>query len=153
MFGKEKSGKVRCFGKTLTPTVFKRNEEIAAIKKQHSDEMTSVKREMEGLKFLVKSLLKQQNPNFDEGEVNGIMATALGNEKNATPHSSTSNHVPHREKVSFLLLSKLMHRIYIDDALSCDVIPIIQRNLKICAEVTMFLKRKKESAFIGMKSI
>ncbi|XP_057449367.1 uncharacterized protein LOC130740706 [Lotus japonicus] len=98
LFGKEKSGKVRCFGKTLTPTVFKRNEEIAAIKKQHSDEMTSVKREMEGLKFLVKSLLKQQNPNFDEGEVNGIMATALGNEKNATPHSSTSNHVPHREK-------------------------------------------------------
>ncbi|XP_057436928.1 uncharacterized protein LOC130729257 isoform X3 [Lotus japonicus] len=98
LFGKEKSGKVHCYGRTVTPSMFKRKEEIAAIKKQHSNEMTSVKREMEGLKMLVKSLLLQQNPNFDEEEVNDIMGTALGNENSATPHSSTSNHVRHPEK-------------------------------------------------------
>lgn len=90
--------------------MFKRKEEIAAIKKQHSNEMTSVKREMEGLKMLVKSLLLQQNPNFDEEEVNDIMGTALGNENSATPHSSTSNHVRHPEKVSFYNSSKILHR-------------------------------------------
>ena len=33
MFGKEKLGKVHCFGRIVTPSLFKRNQEIAAIKK------------------------------------------------------------------------------------------------------------------------
>lgn len=46
LFGKEKPGRVRCFGRTVTPTMLKRNEEIAVIKKQHSNEMTSMVRKI-----------------------------------------------------------------------------------------------------------
>ncbi|KAJ1443723.1 hypothetical protein SESBI_00321 [Sesbania bispinosa] len=100
----------------LSHLQFLKNEEIAAIKKQHSNEVTSMKREMEGLKSLVKTMLKQQNPNLNEEEVDNMMATALGYENSAGPRLSASSHVPYQEEVSSYIrrkrhLSFLLFRI------------------------------------------
>ncbi|KAK7317909.1 hypothetical protein RJT34_02528 [Clitoria ternatea] len=71
LFGKEKPGRVRCLGKTLTPTILKKNEEFAAIKKQHDSEIASqeskvgvMQNEMDGLKSIVKCLLGQSIPEW-----------------------------------------------------------------------------------------
>jgi hypothetical protein len=34
LFGKEKPGRVCCYGRTVTPSMLKKNEEIANIKKK-----------------------------------------------------------------------------------------------------------------------
>ncbi|KAL6548717.1 hypothetical protein OROGR_008483 [Orobanche gracilis] len=49
------------------------------------------------LKTLVKNMLKQQNPNLSEEELANMMISAMNNDNSATPHSSASTHVPHRE--------------------------------------------------------
>ncbi|KAG5020429.1 hypothetical protein AAZX31_06G226200 [Glycine max] len=39
MFVKDKSGRVRCHGRTTTPTLLKRNKEISEIEKRHAEEV------------------------------------------------------------------------------------------------------------------
>ncbi|KAL6521405.1 hypothetical protein OROGR_017974 [Orobanche gracilis] len=98
LFGEEKPGRVRCYGKTMTPSIQKKYEDFFAIKKQHEAEITTVHRKMDGLSLLVRNLLKVQNPNLNEEEISNMMNTALGNENSATPRSSASTYVPPREK-------------------------------------------------------
>ncbi|XP_057444992.1 uncharacterized protein LOC130744758 [Lotus japonicus] len=98
LFGEEKPGRVRCLGRTVTPTMLKRNEEIAAINKQHSHEMNQMTKKMQGLEGLVRCLMKQVNPNLDDEALNNIMENALSNESSAAPRSSTSTHNPNYEK-------------------------------------------------------
>ncbi|XP_057446206.1 uncharacterized protein LOC130738273 isoform X2 [Lotus japonicus] len=76
----------------------KNNEEISAIKKQHKDEMTGMKRQMDGLTLLVRNMLKLQHPNLDEEEISNMMEAALGNENSVAPHLSASIYVPPHEK-------------------------------------------------------
>lgn len=88
----------------MTPTMLKRKEEIMVIKKQHSDEMAGVKREMDGMKALFKTMMKQQNPHLSDEEICNLMATAMGctnSTSNAPAHplSSASTHVPSRVQV------------------------------------------------------
>ncbi|XP_058734108.1 uncharacterized protein LOC131605784 [Vicia villosa] len=78
LFGKEKFGRVRCYGRTNTPTMFKRNQEISVIKKQHSDEVAGMKREMDGMKVLFKTTMKQENPHMSDEKISNMMASALG---------------------------------------------------------------------------
>ncbi|XP_057440121.1 uncharacterized protein LOC130731992 [Lotus japonicus] len=98
LFGKEKPGRVRCYGRTATPSMIKRNEEMSNMQKQHSNEMNSMKREMDGLKSLVRNMMKQQNPNLSEEELANMMAAALGSDNSAAPHSSASTHNPHLDE-------------------------------------------------------
>ncbi|XP_058765987.1 uncharacterized protein LOC131639515 [Vicia villosa] len=103
LFGKEKSGRLRCYGRTITPTMLKRKEEILVIKKQHNDEVAGMKREMDGMKALFKTMTKQQNPHMSDEEISNLMATAMGCPISSTaapadPHSSTSTHIPHCEQ-------------------------------------------------------
>ena len=42
MFGKEKPGRMRCHGKTTTPTLSKRNKEISKIEKRHAEEVNEL---------------------------------------------------------------------------------------------------------------
>ena len=42
MFGKEKLGRMRCHGKTTTPTLFKRNKEISKIEKRYAEEVNEL---------------------------------------------------------------------------------------------------------------
>jgi len=62
LFGKEKSERVRWYGKTMTPSTFKKNEEIDAIKKEYENKMTHMTHEIQGLKAMVTFEVKQQNP-------------------------------------------------------------------------------------------
>ncbi|XP_058765459.1 uncharacterized protein LOC131638953 [Vicia villosa] len=86
LFGKEKFGRVRCYGRTNTPTMFKRNQEISVIKKQHSDEVAGMKREMDGMKVLFKTTMKQENPHMSDEKISNMMASALGTTTSTTEH-------------------------------------------------------------------
>ncbi|GAU46339.1 hypothetical protein TSUD_401980 [Trifolium subterraneum] len=106
LFGKEKSGKIRCYGKTATPSMLKKKEEIATIKKQYEGEISSMKekmeahesltqKKMEAYESLLKCVMMQQNPNLSEDDVNNMMGQALGIES-VIHHSSTSTYIPEK---------------------------------------------------------
>ncbi|XP_057755716.1 uncharacterized protein LOC130974895 [Arachis stenosperma] len=65
IFGKEKAGRVRCHGRVTTPTLLKKNEEIATLKQQHATEKATLEnkvdvmqKEVDELKSLVKMMLQ-----------------------------------------------------------------------------------------------
>ncbi|KAJ1375838.1 putative transposase, Ptta/En/Spm, plant [Sesbania bispinosa] len=100
LFGKAKSGRVRCYGRIVTPSQLKRNKEIKALKKQHSIELNSCINKSQGMEALLRCLLKQNNPTLDDEATDIMIANAIANENSATmPHSSTSTHTPNIEKV------------------------------------------------------
>ncbi|KAJ1410150.1 putative transposase, Ptta/En/Spm, plant [Sesbania bispinosa] len=101
LFGKEKSGKVRCYGRTITPSQLKRNEEFDALKKQHSNELNSWISRTQGMEALLRCFLKQNNPTLDDEAIDIMMADAIANENSAAlPCSSTSTYTPNVEKVT-----------------------------------------------------
>jgi len=57
----------------MTPSTFKRNEEIAAIKKEHANEISDIKKKMKNLQTMLKVVVKQQNPDLDEEDINNMM--------------------------------------------------------------------------------
>jgi Lhr-like helicase len=91
VFGKEKPGRVRCFGRMVTPTVLKRNEEIAAIKRQYSNETTHMSKQLNSLQGLVKLLLRQSNPDLDEEALDNIIENAMDVENNASTSVDMQN--------------------------------------------------------------
>ncbi|WJX68636.1 hypothetical protein P8452_52985 [Trifolium repens] len=101
IFGKEKAGRVCCLGRTVTPTVLKRNEEIAAIKRQYSNETTHMAKKLDGLQGLVRCLLKQANPDMDDEALDTIMEKAMDN------GASTSTHMHDLDKVIFVTSRKV----------------------------------------------
>ncbi|XP_058785063.1 uncharacterized protein LOC131659974 [Vicia villosa] len=126
LFGKEKSGRVRCYGRTITPTMLKRKEEILVIKRQHNDEVAGMKREMDGMKALFKTMMKQQNPHMSDDEISNLMASAMGCSISSTaapadPHSSASTHIPHCEQILSILLVLLVGTNFVN-ASNIDVI-------------------------------
>ncbi|KAK2368034.1 hypothetical protein QL285_081266 [Trifolium repens] len=90
IFGKEKAGRMRCLGRKVTPTVFKRNEEIAEIKRHYSNETTRMAKKLDGLQGLVRCLLKQANPDFDDEALDSIMENAMDDGNGAS--TSTQMH-------------------------------------------------------------
>lgn len=92
-------GRKRCYERTATPSVLKRNEEIDALKKQHYNDMTSLRKRIERLEALVRFLLKQLIPNLDEEAVDNIMTHTLGDDNSAAPQSSISTQCSRYEKV------------------------------------------------------
>jgi hypothetical protein len=107
LFGKEKPGRVRCFGRTATPTMLKKKEEIANIKKQYEGEIScmkermevyesSTKKKMEAYESLLKGVLMHQMPNLSEDDVDNIIMRQVLGFENATHHSSTSTYVPEK---------------------------------------------------------
>ncbi|WJX67551.1 hypothetical protein P8452_52007 [Trifolium repens] len=87
IFGKEKAGRMRCLGRMVTPTVFKRNEEIAEIKRHYSNETTRMAKKLDGLQGLVRCLLKQANPDFDDEALDSIMQNAMDDDNGASTSS------------------------------------------------------------------
>ncbi|RYR03956.1 hypothetical protein Ahy_B06g083418 [Arachis hypogaea] len=47
IFGKEKAGRVRCHGRVTTPTLLKKNEEIATLKQQHATEKATLENKVD----------------------------------------------------------------------------------------------------------
>ncbi|WJX72369.1 hypothetical protein P8452_56255 [Trifolium repens] len=98
IFGKEKAGRMRCLGRMVTPTVFKRNEEIAEIKRHYSNETTRMAKKLDGLQGLVRCLLKQANPDFDDEALDSIMENAMENAMDDDNGASTSTQMHDLDK-------------------------------------------------------
>jgi len=100
LFEKEKPGRVHCYKKTMTPSQFRKNEEIAAIKKEHANTISGMAKEIQDLQAIVNFVVRQQNPDLDEEDLNNMMTHVLGKESSATgPYSSASTHDPQVKKV------------------------------------------------------
>ena len=63
VFGKEKAGQVRCYGRNVTPTSLMKAEDIESIKKEHSKQMQSMQQKLDRVQAILQAIL-QQNPHI-----------------------------------------------------------------------------------------
>ena len=83
----------------MTSSQFRKNEEIATIKKEHANAISGMTKEIQDLRAIVNFVVRQQNPNLDEEDLNNMMARILGKESSATgPYLSASTHDPQVKK-------------------------------------------------------
>ncbi|XP_058744688.1 uncharacterized protein LOC131617414 [Vicia villosa] len=99
LFGKEKPSRVRCYGRTVTPSLLKKNEEISLMKMQYDGKICDMTQKMGAMEALLKSMYMQQNSHLSEEEVNEKMREVLHNDNIPTPRSSTSTYAPTHQKV------------------------------------------------------
>ena len=65
VFGKEQPGQVRCYGRSVTTSSLKKDDEINNLKQNHANEITSLKEELrEEMQHLFTQLL-QNNPGLN----------------------------------------------------------------------------------------
>jgi len=77
----------------MTPTTLKKNQKIDALKREHVIERNDMIKKFEGLKEVMKFMLKQ-NIDLDENDIEEMMARALDNESSAVvPSSFVATHV------------------------------------------------------------
>ncbi|KAH0725481.1 hypothetical protein KY284_001346 [Solanum tuberosum] len=98
VFGKEKAGRLRCYGRSVTTSSLKKDEEINNLKQKHANEITSLKEE---LRHLFTQLL-QNNPGLNFQDMSGCVGSNLASPIDASsaqavrgtnlPHSSRSAH-------------------------------------------------------------
>ena len=113
ILGKEKAGRVRCYGRSITPSVLKKEKEIETLKRKHEEEVISLKgtvqrmeEHVNELTTLVNVLVQQNNPGISL-EVMMAQFRATPSDANSTRNvpgqvlapSSQSTHVPNNEKV------------------------------------------------------
>nr|ABN05900.1 Ubiquitin [Medicago truncatula] len=104
VFGKEKPGRLRCYGRVTTSSLLKRNK-VADMEKKHAAEVKSLtdkvqemetihRKDMaameEKLQVLLRVMLNQSNTGIDMGDLGAFLSTR--NDDNNVRHSSTSNH-------------------------------------------------------------
>ncbi|KAK2354222.1 coiled-coil domain-containing protein [Trifolium repens] len=100
LFGKERSGRIRCHGRTATPSSLRKKEEIALVKKQYDGKIADMSQKMGAMEVLLKSVYIQQNPHLSEEDVDSMISNALlGDDNSPTPRSSTSTYAPAHLKV------------------------------------------------------
>ena len=79
----------------MKPSQFRKNEEIAAIKKEHANAISGMAKEIQDLRAIVNFVVRQQNLDLDEQDLNNMMARVLGKESSATgPYSFASTYDP-----------------------------------------------------------
>ncbi|RYQ84523.1 hypothetical protein Ahy_B10g103905 [Arachis hypogaea] len=93
IFRKEKAGRVRCHGRVTTPTLLKKNEEIATLKQQHAAEKATLEskvdvmqKEVDELKSLVKMMLQQKSSGVDLEMLAAQLGSIVGNLINNDAH-------------------------------------------------------------------
>ncbi|KAG4950241.1 hypothetical protein JHK82_043595 [Glycine max] len=79
LLGKEKFGRVGCFGRIVTPSHLKRKEEIFALK-EHANEWNNWARRFEGLESLLICFMKQNNRNLDDEALDDMIRNVVANE-------------------------------------------------------------------------
>ncbi|KAK2389979.1 hypothetical protein QL285_063531 [Trifolium repens] len=100
VFGKERPGRFRCLGRNITKTSLKRKSEINALKKAHSEEVSTLRNDFEGridrLQNAFKALMQHCNPQFNMESIEDLLGLSHGDAKESGPqmHSSTSTHAP-----------------------------------------------------------
>ncbi|CAL5190415.1 unnamed protein product [Lathyrus oleraceus] len=113
VFGKQKPGRMRFHGRTTTPTLLKRNEEIAKLKKEHADEVRQFndkiqeieekrlqdKEEMERkMQLLLKTILNQNTSELNI-EALAALISAPATDANSVLCSSASTHAPTNDQI------------------------------------------------------
>ncbi|KAH0714407.1 hypothetical protein KY284_007312 [Solanum tuberosum] len=102
VFGKEQPGRLRCYGRSVTTSSLKKDEEINNLKQKHANEITSLKEELrEEMRHLFTQLL-QNNPGLNFQDIPGCVGSNLASPIDASsaqavrgtnlPHSSGSAH-------------------------------------------------------------
>ena len=77
MFGKEQPGRVRCYGRSVTTSSLKKDEEINNLKQKHANQITSLREELgEEMRHLFTQLL-QNNPGLIFQDIPGCVGSNL----------------------------------------------------------------------------
>ncbi|XP_058722187.1 uncharacterized protein LOC131593808 [Vicia villosa] len=113
VLGKQKPGRMRCYGRTTTPTLLKRNEEIAKLKTEHAAEVRQFNdriQEMEEkrrqdkeetdrkIQLLLKTVLSQNASDLNIDALAALISTPA-TDANSVLRSSTSTHAPTNDQV------------------------------------------------------
>ncbi|MCI06712.1 hypothetical protein A2U01_0027772, partial [Trifolium medium] len=108
-------GRLHCHGRTTTPTLLKRNEEIAKLKREHADEVKQLIQEMQEkhrqdkeaterkLQLLLKVIVSQNTADLDM-EALAALISAPTADANSVLRSSTSTHAPNDNQLSICLM-------------------------------------------------
>ncbi|WMV25418.1 hypothetical protein MTR67_018803 [Solanum verrucosum] len=102
VFGKEQPGRLRCYGRSVTTSSLKKDEEINNLKQKRANEITSLKKELrEQMRHLFTQLL-QNNPGLNFQDIPGCVGSNIASPIDASsvqavrgtnlPHSSGSAH-------------------------------------------------------------
>ncbi|CAK8534485.1 unnamed protein product [Lathyrus sativus] len=104
VFGKERPGRVRCYGRNITKTSLKRKAEINALKQAHNEEVSTLRHEFQDqidrLQNAFKTVIQQCNPQINLESIEDLLGLSH-RDANSSPkemrpqiHSSTSTHAP-----------------------------------------------------------
>ncbi|KAH0724866.1 hypothetical protein KY284_000731 [Solanum tuberosum] len=121
VFGKEQPGRLRCYGKSVTTSSLKEDEETNKLKQKHANKINSLKEEMNEMRVEMRhffSQLLQNNPALNVQDILGIVGSNLVSHVDATsaqvvrgqniPHSSGSTHDSILQKVFFWFLKAFL---------------------------------------------
>ena len=64
MFGKEQPGRLRCYGRSVTASSLKKDEEDSKLKQKHANEITSLKEEMNEIREEIREEMREEMRNF-----------------------------------------------------------------------------------------
>ncbi|KAJ1415445.1 hypothetical protein SESBI_18141 [Sesbania bispinosa] len=116
MFGKEKPGRVCCYGRTTTPTLLKKNKEIAEIEKRHANEVKHLNDKVQGMEaehaemkakhaeieqkfqLLLRTMINQNNSRMNVEALVALLSTP--GDANSALRSSTSTHAPNNHELN-----------------------------------------------------
>ncbi|KAK6791550.1 hypothetical protein RDI58_010631 [Solanum bulbocastanum] len=96
---KEQPGELRCYGRSVTTSSLKKDEEINNLKQKHANEITSLKEELrEEMRHLFTQLL-QNNPGLNFQDILGCVGSNLASPVNAS--SAQAVNLPHYSGSSY----------------------------------------------------
>lgn len=120
VLGKQKPGRLRCHGRTTIPTLLKRNEEIAKLKREHaaevrqySDRMHAMMQAMEEkhrqdkeetdrkIQLILKTVLNQSTSELNIEALEALISTPT-TDAISVLRSSASTHAPTNDQVRFV---------------------------------------------------
>ncbi|KAK2398181.1 hypothetical protein QL285_059675 [Trifolium repens] len=104
VFGNERPGRFRGYGRNVTKTSLKRKSEINALKKAHNEEVSTLRHDFEDkidrLQNAFKTLMQHCNPQINMESIEDLLGLSPEDAKESGPqmHSSTSIHAPDHRK-------------------------------------------------------
>ncbi|KAH0757864.1 hypothetical protein KY290_021357 [Solanum tuberosum] len=120
VFGKEQAGRIRCYGRSVTTSSLKKDEETNELKQKHANEITFLKEEMNEMREEMRhffSQLLQNNSGLNVRDMPGCVRSIIASPIDASsaqavkgqnlPHSSGSTHDPDLQKFFFPLVVDL----------------------------------------------
>ena len=96
VFGKEQPGRVRCYGRSVTTSSLKKDEESNNQKQKHADEITSLKEELREEMLHLFTQLLQNNPGLIFQDIPGCVGSKL-----ASPIDASSAQAVRRTNLPF----------------------------------------------------